>query len=104
MGQLSLSEISLKYGISQPDISKAITRDGVRPNGQRFYLECNRTLRTYDERDTVEAVARLWEHRAESFIARGNVWNDKTERLITELEHKCLPCEETQEPRKTVND
>lgn len=101
--EMTLTEISVAYGIPQPDISKAITENHIRARGSKFVLSCNRTLRAYDEQEVVTAVSRLWRHRANSFAMRANLWHDKTDRLTQEMEKRCLSFTEIQEQRKTVS-
>lgn len=83
----TFNEISVEYKIRETEISQAVKaeRGMIRPVGQKYVPTCTRALRTWDEREIIRAVAKLWQRRADNYAARANIWEDKVARLLQEV-------------------
>lgn len=83
----TITEISMEYKIKETEISIAIRaeRGTIRPVGHKYVPTCTRALRTWDEREIIRAVAKLWQRRADNYAARANIWEDKATRLLQEV-------------------
>lgn len=83
----TFTEISMAHGIRECDISIAVRneRGRIKPVGTKTVETCNRPLKTWNENEVVEAVAKLWQRRADNYNARANIWESKAQRLTQEL-------------------
>lgn len=81
MEGLTYFEIGRKHGIPQSDISIAVTNSGIEPVGRTHIATCKRAINTWNEQEVVEAVRRMWQHRADELHARALAWEEKAAQL-----------------------